>query len=216
MATGVRQQKLLEKLEMMTEYEKAHWERGELFVAGVDEAGRGPLAGPVVAACAIMPKDRLIVGIDDSKRLSEKRREELYAEIIDTCIDYGVCMIENEEIDEINILNAAKKAFVGALAELRKTPDHIYTDAMTLEIEAPHTAVIKGDSKIYTIAAASIIAKVTRDRLMAKYEEEYPGYGFISHKGYGTKAHYEALDRYGVTPIHRQSFLKKYFAARGR
>ncbi|MDL2237271.1 ribonuclease HII [Christensenellaceae bacterium OttesenSCG-928-K19] len=203
-----REEKLKRRLMEMTEYEKPHWGADE-HVAGIDEAGRGPLAGPVVAACVVMPPDDLILGVDDSKKISEKKREMLYDIITEKALDYAVCIIDERVIDEINILNAARRAFLGALNGLTLTPHHVYTDAMELETDFPCTAVVKGDAKIYTIAAASIIAKVTRDRIMAEFDKEYPEYHFAKHKGYGTKAHYEALEKYGVLPIHRKTFLKK-------
>ncbi|MGI6152392.1 MAG: ribonuclease HII [Christensenellaceae bacterium] len=212
---GIREEKQKQKLYEMTAYERAHWERGEDRIAGIDEAGRGPLAGPVVAACVIMPKDDLVLGIDDSKKIGEKKREELYGVICEKAICYNIYIVDHMEIDRINILNAAKKAFLGALDGLPQAPGHVYTDAMPLDTDMPHTPVVKGDSKIYTVAAASILAKVTRDRLMREYDAQYPGYGFAQHKGYGTKAHYEAIEKLGVTEIHRRTFLKKILGADG-
>ncbi len=208
---GKREEKLQEKLLLMTEYEQEHWQRGECFVAGIDEVGRGPLAGPVVVACVIMPHDDLILGVDDSKKISEKKREVLFEEITKKAIDYSVCIIEPKEIDEINILQATKKAFEGALCGLKTRPDHVYTDAMNINTELPYTAVIKADTKIYTVAAASIVAKVTRDRMMIEYAKQYPEYGFESHKGYGTPKHYAALKEFGALSIHRKTFLRKFF-----
>lgn len=206
---GKREQVLLEKLERMTEIERSHWQRGQHFIAGIDEAGRGPLAGPVVAACVMMPKDDLIPGVDDSKKLSEKRREELFERITQTAINYNVCIVGEKEIDAVNILNATRKAFYGALQGLKRRPDCLYTDAMELDVDVRCVSLIKGDAKMYTIAAASIVAKVTRDAIMKKYDGQYPAYGFAQHKGYGTKAHYEAIEAYGILDIHRRSFLKK-------
>jgi ribonuclease HII len=206
---GAREERLLEKLEEMTAVEKSHWASGQKYVAGMDEAGRGPLAGPVVVACVIMPEDKLVPGVDDSKKLSEKRREALYDVIIKSCLCYSVCSVDEREIDRINILNATKKAFYGALDSMSIEPDCVYTDAMPLDISTPCHPVIKGDSKIYSIAAASIIAKVTRDAIMRKYDEQYPEYRFAKHKGYGTKEHYEAIYKYGILDIHRKTFLKK-------
>ncbi len=203
-----RAEKLERRLAEMTEYEKPHWERGEL-VAGIDEAGRGPMAGPVVAACVILPQYDLILGIDDSKKLSEKKREELYEIITEKALDWHACTVGHVAIDEINILNAARNAFEGALNGLKTKPDHIFTDAMEIQTDIPCTSLIKGDIKVYTIAAASIVAKVTRDRIMLEYDKQYPEYGFASHKGYGTKAHYEAIGEHGVLEIHRKSFLRK-------
>ena len=183
--------------------------QGYVNVAGVDEVGRGPLAGPVVAAAVILPHDFDVLGIDDSKKLSEKRREELYEIIMEKAVAWGIGMADHETIDEINILQAAKLAMKRALAELEDV-DYITFDAMKIEdIDIPQESVIKGDSKILAIAAASIVAKVTRDRMMTEYAKQYPGYGFEKNKGYGTKAHYEGISEHGICPIHRRSFLKK-------
>lgn len=183
--------------------------QGYVNVAGVDEVGRGPLAGPVVAAAVILPHDFDVLGIDDSKKLSEKRREELYEIITEKAVAWGIGMADHETIDEINILQAAKLAMKRALAELEDV-DYITFDAMKIEdIDIPQESVIKGDSKILAIAAASIVAKVTRDRMMTEYAKQYPGYGFEKNKGYGTKAHYEGISEHGICPIHRRSFLKK-------
>ena len=183
--------------------------QGYVNVAGVDEVGRGPLAGPVVAAAVILPHDFDVLGIDDSKKLSEKRREELYEIITEKAVAWGIGMADHATIDEINILQAAKLAMKRALAELEDV-DYITFDAMKIEdIDIPQESVIKGDSKILAIAAASIVAKVTRDRMMTEYAKQYPGYGFEKNKGYGTKAHYEGISEHGICPIHRRSFLKK-------
>ena len=206
---GKREERQREKLAVMTEYEKLHWTQGQYLIAGIDEAGRGPLAGPVVAACVIMPKDDLIWGIDDSKKISEKRREALYEVIIEKAVDYSVSVIDNKTIDEINILKAARLAFEDALASLHVRPEHVYTDVMTIKTDIPYTPLVKGDAKVYTIAAASILAKVTRDRIMREYDAQYPQYLFARHKGYGTQAHYEAIREYGILDIHRKTFLKK-------
>ena len=191
------------------------------YIAGVDEVGRGPLAGPVVAACVVLPEDFDVLGVDDSKKLSEKKREALYDEIMSRALAVGIGRADNLVIDEINILQATKEAMEEAVAaaetmlEKRLETDgnpaigHILFDAMTIpEIEVPQTSIIKGDAKSLSIAAASIVAKVTRDREMAEYHKIYPDYGFDSNKGYGTKAHYEGIRRCGITPIHRKSFLK--------
>lgn len=205
---GKREDAWREKLQIMTSYERSHWETGDM-VAGIDEAGRGPLAGPVVAACVIMPPDDLILGIDDSKKVSEKRREALYDIILKKAVAYSVSIVDNHTIDEINILNAARKAFEGALSSLQVRPHHVYTDAMDIETDIPYTPLIKGDARVYTIAAASIVAKVTRDRIMREYDRQYPEYLFAKHKGYGTKAHYDAIRTYGILDIHRKTFLRK-------
>lgn len=206
---GKREEQQREKLGIMTQYEQQHWQRGQYFIAGIDEAGRGPLAGPVVAACVIMPSDDLILGIDDSKKISEKRREILYDIIVEKAVDYSVSVIDNKIIDEINILNAARMAFENALNGLKARPEHVYTDAMAIKTDISYTPLIKGDTKVYTIAAASILAKVTRDRMMREYAEKYPQYAFEKHKGYGTQVHYDAIRKYGILDIHRKTFLKK-------
>lgn len=203
-----RAQRQERRLLELTELEREYWAAGKA-VAGIDEAGRGPLAGPVVAACVVMPDDGLILGVDDSKKLSERRREELFGLITAQAADYAVCVVGHEEIDEINILNAARKAFEGALAGLKVKPDHVFTDAMEIKTALPYTAVIKGDLRVYSIAAASIVAKVTRDRIMAEYDAQYPEYRFAQHKGYGTQAHYDAIREHGVLEIHRRTFLRK-------
>lgn len=191
-------------------HERQFWSAGT-YMAGADEAGRGPLAGPVVAAAVIFPKECIIDGIDDSKKLSEKKRELLFDEITSNSI-YSVGIVNNEEIDKTNILIAARNAFHIAANSLSVKPDFFYTDYITqLDMPSPYEAIVKGDAKIYSIAAASIVAKVTRDRMMRSYALEYPQYGFEKHKGYGTKLHYEALKEYGPSPIHRLSFLKKFF-----
>ena len=205
---GKREDAWREKLQLMTSYERIHWEHGEL-VAGIEEAGRGPLAGPVVAACVIMPCDDLILGIDDSKKVSEKRREALYDIILKKAVGYSISVVDNRVIDEVNILNATRKAFENALRGLEIRPQHVYTDAMAIETDIPYTPLIKGDAKVYTIAAASIVAKVTRDRIMREYDKQYPEYLFAKHKGYGTKAHYDAIRTYGILDIHRKTFLRK-------
>ena len=179
-------------------------------ICGVDEAGRGPLCGPVAAAAVIMPKDSKIEGVNDSKKLTEKKREELYEKIIKEAVSYSVCLVDHTEIDEINILNATLKAMEQAINGLHIKPDFALIDGnQNRGITTPNKTVVKGDSKSYSIACASILAKVTRDRLMADYDKMYPEYGFSKHKGYGTKAHYEAIQVYGITPVHRKTFLKK-------
>lgn len=181
-------------------------------IAGVDEAGRGPLAGPVVAAAVIMPADSKVIGIDDSKKLTEAMRESLYLEILESCIAYGVGIVDHDEIDAINILEATKKAMAIALQQVE--PEVILIDAVQLKGQSkPVHGIIKGDEQSFAIAAASIIAKVTRDRLMMEYDGLYPEYGFGKHKGYGTKQHYAALDQFGPSPIHRKSFLRKWSEA---
>jgi ribonuclease HII len=182
------------------------------YICGIDEAGRGPLAGPVVVASVIMPRDSKIEGVNDSKKVSEKKREELYDKILEEAISYGVGIIDEKEIDEINILEATKKGLTNSLKELTTKPDLILVDALkginTLGI--PYNSIIKGDALCYSISAASIIAKVTRDRIMRQWDEIYPQYGFEKHKGYGTKAHIDAIKEYGLCPIHRRSFTKNF------
>lgn len=190
-------------------YEREIYKSGIELIAGTDEAGRGPLAGPVVAACVIMPKDLRIDGVDDSKKVSEKNRYRLYDEIMKNAISVGVGIVDEKTIDEINILNATKIAFEKAYENLEIKPQHILIDALGGILKTvPQTVIIKGDSLSYQIAAASIVAKVTRDRLMIKYDSVYPKYNFSKHKGYGTKEHMQALKDFGICPIHRHSFLK--------
>lgn len=193
----------------MSQYEKPFWDKGQL-VAGIDEAGRGPLAGPCVAAAVVMPRGCLIAGVDDSKKLTEKKREALYEEITDKALCYAVGISDSGLIDEINILNAAKRAFAQAIAGLSIQPDYVFSDRIGgIEIECPYEEITGGDALCYSIAAASIIAKVVRDRMMRGYEQQYPGYGFAKHKGYATRQHRECILELGVCEIHRMSFLKK-------
>jgi len=183
------------------------------MIAGVDEAGRGPLAGPVCAAAVILPKNLEIPGLNDSKKLTEKKRDELYDIIIDKAEAYSIAMASEQEIDEINILQATFLAMRRALDGLAIRPDLALIDGnRETDFGLPVKTVVKGDSLSANIAAASILAKVTRDRLMEEYDKQYPEYGFAVHKGYGTKRHYAALDEHGQSPIHRKSFLKKYEA----
>jgi ribonuclease HII len=200
----------IERLTMMCACERPFWDAGKL-VAGVDEAGRGPLAGPCVAAAVIMPPDSLIPGVDDSKKLSEKKREMLYEKIVKTALSYAVCIVDSRVIDEINILNAAKRAFASALSLLTIKPDHVFCDRIGgIDVPFPYEELVDGDAKVYSIAAASIVAKVTRDRLMRSYECVYPGYGFAQHKGYATRAHAESIRAQGPCAIHRRSFLTRF------
>ena len=181
------------------------------FICGIDEAGRGPLAGPVVAGAVILPADCEILYLNDSKKLSAAKREQLYDEIMEKAIAVGVGMASPARIDEINILQATYEAMRTAVSELGVEPDILLNDAVTIpEITIPQVPIIKGDAKSVSIAAASIIAKVTRDRLMVQYEEVLPGYGFAKHKGYGSKEHIEAIRRLGPTPIHRRTFIKNF------
>lgn len=203
-------EKEIERLTNLKQIEKEIYNTGIETICGIDEAGRGPLAGPVVVAAVIMPKDSMIEGVNDSKKVSEKKREVIYDQIINEAIAYGVGIIDQKEIDELNILNATKKGLTEALKQLQVKPDRILVDALngidTLGI--PYTSIIKGDAKSYSIAAASIIAKVTRDRIMREWDEIYPIYGFEKHKGYGTKMHIDAIKEYGLCPLHRLSFVK--------
>ena len=212
-----REQFLREKLQTMQIYERDLRAAGKRYIAGVDEVGRGPLAGPVVAACVVLPEDFDVLGVDDSKKLSEKKREQLYDAILSEALAYGIGMQDNASIDEINILEATKEAMRCAILEAEQALraktgcgiDHILIDALTLrEVAIPQTGIVKGDGASLSIAAASILAKVTRDRMMIEYDSIYPGYAFAKNKGYGTKAHYEGLQAQGMTPIHRRSFLK--------
>lgn len=212
----IEKQKLL--LEEMLTYERQLWEQGYDIVAGVDEVGRGPLAGPVVAAAVVLPQDFSILGINDSKKVTEKKREELFPIIKEEAVAYGIGIVDHQVIDEINILEATKIAMKKAITNLKidlekktgKSLKYILIDALTLDIDVPQMGMVKGDAKSVSIAAASIIAKVTRDHMMIDYDTKYPGYSFASNKGYGTKDHYEGLDSLGMCPIHRKTFLKKY------
>ena len=203
-----REQMLAEKLEQMKQYERELAAEGVSFIAGVDEVGRGPLAGPVVTAAVILPEDFDVLGVDDSKKLSPKKREELYELIMERAIAVSIGRREPEDIDRINILEATKEAMADAVLGLPVKPDHLLIDAVKLSgLKIPQTSIIKGDARSVSIAAASIIAKVTRDREMVEMDEKYPGYSFASNKGYGTKAHYDGLSKLGPCPIHRKTFL---------
>lgn len=194
----------------MLDYERLYIDNGAVIIAGIDEAGRGPLAGPVVAACAVMPLDDIIEGVDDSKKLTEKTRERLYGLICEKAISYAVAEVDNETIDRINILNATKRAMLKAVKSVTVKPDVLLIDAVKLNSEITVCPIIKGDGLSYSIAAASILAKVYRDKLMAKYAEQYPEYGFEKHKGYGTPEHIAALKALGATPIHRKTFIRNF------
>jgi len=192
------------------EYEHNLWNHGIMHVAGIDEAGRGPLAGPVVAAAVILQKKCAVRGIRDSKQLSHKQREMLYYQIQSNALSIGIGQVEAQEIDEMNILQATLKAMKLAVKCLTVTPDHLLVDGNHLpDCFIPKSAIIKGDQKCCSIAAASIVAKVTRDRLMIRYHDQYPQYGFAKHKGYGTRIHIKAIQQYGHCPIHRRSFHVK-------
>ena len=198
-----------ERLEEMRSYERKYAEY--TCICGIDEAGRGPLAGPVVAGAVILPKDCEILYLNDSKKLSASRREELYDEIMEKAIATGIGMAGPARIDEINILQATYEAMRQAVANLGKEPGILLNDAVTIpEMTVPQVPIIKGDAKSVSIAAASILAKVTRDRLMAEYDKILPEYGFAKHKGYGSKEHIEAIRRLGPSPIHRKTFIKNF------
>ena len=189
-------------------YEKEHVE----YICGIDEAGRGPLAGPVVVASVIMKPDSFLEGVNDSKKVSEKKREKLYEQIIEEAVSYSVGIIDQNEIDEINILNATKKGLTESIKGLKVKPERIIVDALD-KIDTcgiPYMPIVKGDAKCYSIAAASIISKVTRDIIMRQWDEVYPMYGFARHKGYGTAAHIAAIKEYGLCPLHRRSFTKNF------
>jgi ribonuclease HII len=190
-------------VEFDREYQKKY-----ALIGGTDEAGRGPLAGPVCCAAVIMPLDeeKIVAGVDDSKKIPEKRREILYEIIIKNALYYSVAFVGHSEIDEINILNATKRGMLACYESLAVKPDIFLIDAVRLNIENSES-IVKGDAKSYNIACASILAKVSRDRLMREYDLKYPGYGFARHKGYGTAAHYEAIRELGITEIHRKTFL---------
>lgn len=190
-------------------YEKQEQEKGHFLIAGVDEVGRGPLAGPVCVACVMMPLDDLIEGVDDSKKLSEKKREMLFEQIREKAICYSIQMIDEQTIDKINILEATKLAMKNAINSMSVKPDIVLVDAINkLDVDVEIKGIVKGDSLSYSIGCASILAKVTRDRLMCELAKEYPEYGFEKHKGYGTKQHIDALKEYGPCVYHRLSFLK--------
>ena len=208
-----KQQEKLEKeiarTEAMSVFEKEYSDHQA--ICGIDEVGRGPFAGPIVAGAVILPKDHPILYLNDSKKLSEKKREELYEVILKEAVATGIGMASPARIDEINILQATYEAMRMAISNLSVQPDLLLNDAVTIpEIEIMQIPIIKGDAKSVSIAAASILAKVTRDRLMVEYEKVFPGYDFASNKGYGTKAHIEGLKKFGPTPIHRMSFIHKY------
>ena len=207
--TGERLEKELLRLEAMKAYEKEN--KDCALICGIDEAGRGPLAGPVAAGAVILPRDCTILYLNDSKKLSEKRREELFLEIKEKALAWNVAVVSPARIDEINILQATYEAMRAAIGGLSQTPDLLLNDAVTIPgMEIPQIPIVKGDAKSVSIAAASILAKVTRDHLIAEYDKLYPGYGFAKHKGYGTAAHIAALRELGPSPIHRRTFIKNF------
>lgn len=206
---GERLEKELARLEAMTEFEKEY--ECCAYICGIDEAGRGPLAGPVAAGAVVLPKDCRILYLNDSKKLSEKRREELFIEIKEKALAWSVGIVSPARIDEINILQATYEAMREAVGSLDIKPDVLLNDAVTIpDIDILQVPIIKGDAKSVSIAAASILAKVTRDHMMAEYDEMFPGYGFAKHKGYGTAAHIQAIKELGPCPIHRRTFIKNF------
>ena len=194
--------------------ERERRERGFSRICGVDEAGRGPLAGPVSVAACIMPAEDIVPGVNDSKQLTERQRERCYEEIIRRAVAWNVVLIDAETIDRINILEATKSGMRQAVGGLSVRPDLVLVDAVRLDLDVPAEGIVHGDALCYSIACASVLAKVTRDRLMAEYDRMYPGYGFAKHKGYGTREHMDAIARLGACPIHRESFLRKFRARR--
>lgn len=193
-------------------YEKELWNNGINYIGGVDEVGRGPLIGPVVTACVILPKDFALEGLTDSKKLTEKKREKYYDYIMDHALSIGIGQTSPEVIDKVNIYEATKLAMKEAINNCSIKPEHVLIDAMKLELDMPSTSIIKGDAKSITIAAASVIAKVTRDRMLIELDKKYPMYGFKNHKGYPTKAHVEAINKYGLINGYRKTYgpVKKY------
>lgn len=201
--------KELKRLTELCKNEKEYWDKG-MLVAGIDEVGRGPLAGPCVAAAVIMPPEPLIEGVNDSKKVSEKKRQTVYERIMDTALAVGIGIVDSTVIDEINILQAAKRAFAIAYSNLEVKPDYVFCDKIGgIDIEAPYEEFVGGDRLSYCVAAASIVAKVTRDEMMIKYDEAFPAYKFAKNKGYGTPEHRQVLIENGICEIHRMSFLKK-------
>lgn len=195
-----------ERLEGMLAYEKECYARGMELIAGVDEVGRGPLAGPVVAAAVILPKACKILGLNDSKKIPKSKHKEIYEAVLQNAIAIGIGIKDNQVIDQVNIYEATKLAMMEAIGQLEPQPQHLLIDAMKLDLPIPQTSIIKGDANSLSIAAASIVAKVTRDQMMEEFDCEYPGYDFTQNAGYGTANHLAGLDKLGVTPIHRRSF----------
>ena len=195
-----------ERLEGMLAYEKECYAREIELIAGVDEVGRGPLAGPVVAAAVILPKGCKISGLNDSKKIPKSKHKEIYEAVLQNAIAIGIGVKDNHVIDQVNIYEATKLAMMEAIGQLEPQPQHLLIDAMKLDLPIPQTSIIKGDANSLSIAAASIVAKVTRDQMMEEFDREYPGYDFAQNAGYGTAKHLAGLDQLGVTPIHRRSF----------
>lgn len=219
----MKEKELARLTELKKVEEELYKSNNLVAIAGIDEAGRGPLAGPVVVACVLMPRDSMIEGVNDSKKIAEKKREKLYELITQEAISYGVAIIGQKEIDEINILQATKKGLTECIKDMEQKlaqnpelgivkPDAILVDALTkIDTDGiPYKSIIHGDAISYSIACASIIAKVTRDRIMRQWDEVYPQYGFAKHKGYGTAAHIQAIREYGLCPLHRHSFTKNF------
>lgn len=219
----MKEQELVRLTELKKVEEELYSQKNLKAIAGIDEAGRGPLAGPVVVACALMPRNSMIEGVNDSKKISEKKRERIYEEITSEAISFGIGIINQTEIDELNILQATKKGLTEAIKDMEQKlkdnpelkiekPDAILVDALTkIDTDGiPYKSIIHGDAISYSIACASIIAKVTRDRIMRQWDEIYPQYGFGKHKGYGTAAHIAAIKEYGPCPLHRASFIKNF------
>ena len=196
----------INRLEIMLRYEKELYAEGINLIAGVDEVGRGPLAGPVVAAAVILPKDCKIKGLNDSKKIPKKKHEEIFQVVKENALAIGIGVMDNHVIDQVNIYEATKLAMKEAIAQLQLKPEHLLIDAMELDLPISQTSIIKGDANSLSIAAASIIAKVTRDNLMNHYDQEFPGYDFSQNAGYGTAKHLEGIAKLGITPIHRTSF----------
>lgn len=194
------------RLEKMLAYEKELYAQGIQLIAGVDEVGRGPLAGPVVAAAVILPGNCKIPGLNDSKKIPKSKHYAIYQAVLDQALSIGIGIKDNQVIDQVNIYEATKLAMLEAIQELDPRPQHLLIDAMKLDLPISQTSIIKGDANSLSIAAASIVAKVTRDQMMATYDQEYPGYDFTQNAGYGTSNHLEGLEKHGVTPIHRRSF----------
>ena len=194
------------RLEKMLAYEKELYTQGIQLIAGVDEVGRGPLAGPVVAAAVILPENCKIPGLNDSKKIPKSKHKEIYEAVLQNAIAIGIGVKDNQVIDQVNIYEATKLAMMEAIGQLDPQPQHLLIDAMRLDLPIPQTSIIKGDANSLSIAAASIVAKVTRDQMMEEFDREYPGYDFAQNAGYGTAKHLAGLDKLGVTPIHRRSF----------
>ncbi|HFI0447837.1 TPA: ribonuclease HII [Streptococcus suis] len=194
------------RLEAMLSYEKALYENGVELIAGIDEVGRGPLAGPVVAAAVILPKGSKIRYLNDSKKIPKSKHEAIYQEVMEKAVAVGLGVKDAAVIDQVNIYEATKLAMLEALGKLSQEPEHLLIDAMKLDTKIPQTSIIKGDANSLSIAAASIVAKVTRDKIMADYDKEFSGYGFARNAGYGTAEHLEGLNKLGITPIHRKTF----------